>query len=387
LHACRAMVYRGPCPSAFQAMLLGSGIPQEVVIWDMGLTGPGRTGKSLINPKRVRAWNKGHDCIWREHGVWDLDGNGQPRLLRPNHFVEVGGHKVDFSDDYLLPFLQRYAHEIRSVHPNAIIFLEAPPTYAPPRWDPEALPRTVHAAHWYDGFTLFLKRYLSFMGIDLNTGRFVFGRKRVRRAFARQVARIKAEATDRMGGIPSLIGEFGIPFDLQDKRAYRSGDFGQQIQAMDDTFQAIEASLLSGTLWNYTADNDNRHGDQWNGEDLSIFSRDQQSDAGDLNSGGRALEAVVRPYARRIAGEPLQMAFDLKRRAFEFSFRHDPGVDAPTEIYVPDIQYPGGYEVEVSDGQHEMDQAGQILLYRHGTEREVHRIRIRPALYLLNKPG
>ncbi len=48
-------------------------------------------------------------------------------------------------------------------------------------------------------------------------------------------------------------------------------------------------------------------------EDLSIFSRDQQNDRMDIDSGGRALAALVRPYARKIAGEPLRMTFDLKQ--------------------------------------------------------------------------
>jgi hypothetical protein len=201
----------------------------------------------------------------------------------------------------------------------------------------------------------------------------------VRRSFAAQLARFKAEAAERMGGVPTLIGEFGIPFDLQDKRAYRTGDFSQQIQAMDDSYQALEANLLSGTLWNYTADNDNRWGDQWNDEDLSIFSRDQQSDPNDLNSGGRALEAVVRPCAGKIAGEPLEMTFDLKGRTFEFTFRHDVSVEAPTEVYVPNLQYPDGYRVEVSDGSYEMDRDAQRLIYHHSMKREIHRLSVRPG--------
>jgi hypothetical protein len=147
---------------------------------------------------------------------------------------------------------------------------------------------------------------------------------------------------------------------------------------MDDTFQAMEASLLSGTLWNYTSDNDNHRGDQWNDEDLSIFSRDQQTDPSDANSGGRALEAVVRPYARKIAGEPLEMVFDPGRRTFGFSFRHDPAVHAPTEVYVPNLQYPDGYKVVVSDGRYEADQSAQTLRYHHTASRQVHRVQISP---------
>jgi hypothetical protein len=180
-----------------------------------------------------------------------------------------------------------------------------------------------------------------------------------------------------MGGVPTLNGEVGIPFDMKDKRAYRTGDFSLEVRALDASMQALEANLLSFTLWNYTADNTNARGDQWNDEDLSIFSRDQQTDPADINSGGRALEAAVRPYARKVAGEPLRMAFDIERRTFDFEFRHDPAVNAPTEIFVPGYQYPDGYAVEVSDGTYEVDRGSQTLLYRHGTGRAVHHVHVR----------
>jgi len=369
----------GESPTPFQSMALGAGIPQEVEVWSTGLRGVRQTGRVLVNPGGARAWRDGVACLWREHGLWDLGSDGQPRLLRPEYFCRVEGRAVDFAGDYLRPFQERYAREIRAVDPGAILFLEASPRQAPPRWDLEAFPRVVHAAHWYDGMTLFMKRYIPWLGVDFDTNKFVLGRRRVRRSFAEQLARFKAEAAELMGGVPTLLGEFGIPFDLQGGRAYRTGDFAQQVQAMDDTFQALEANLLSGTLWNYTADNDNRRGDQWNDEDLSIFSRDQQAGPGDINSGGRALEAAVRPYARKVAGEPLEMGFDLKRRTFHLTFRHAPLVKAPTEIYVPNLQYPGGYRVEVSDGDYQLDREAQRLRIRHSPDRETHSVWIRPA--------
>ncbi len=375
----------GASPTPFQAMLLGAGFPQEVEVWDATLLGPRRRGHRQLNPAGVRAWREGHGCIWREHGVWDVSAEGTPRLLRPDYFAQREGRAVDFADDYLKPFLARYAREIRSVDPEALIFLEAPVRSHPPHWDLGAIPDVVHAAHWYDGLTLFLKRFSPWLGVESDTNKVIFGRQRVRRSFAEQLARLKAEAGEYLGGVPTLIGEFGIPFDMEDKKAYRTGDFSRQIQAMDRTFQALEANLLGGTLWNYTADNDNRRGDQWNGEDLSIFSRDQQADPTDLNSGGRALEAVVRPCPRKVAGEPLQMRFDRKGRRFEFIFRHDPAVKAPTEIFVPSLHYPAGCHVEVSDGEYELDRAAQTLRYRHGMDRDVHQVRLHPRR--VSEPG
>ena len=183
-----------------------------------------------------------------------------------------------------------------------------------------------------------------------------------------------------MGSVPTVLGEFGIPFDLNGARAFRTGDFRAQVKALDRSYRAIEENLLSCTIWNYTADNSNARGDQWNGEDLSIYSRDQAVETPDsLDSGGRALEALLRPYPRATAGEPLHLSFDLARRLFEFRFRHSANVTAPTEIYVPNRQYPDGYRVEVSDGTFEIHREEQALWYRHGMERPVHTIRLRPA--------
>jgi hypothetical protein len=377
LNSTGGMLRLGESPTPFQAMLLGAGFPQEVEVWDLWLTGLKRRGSRLVNPNGVRVWRDGHDCVWKENGVWDVDASGKPRLLRSDHFVRVGDRQVDFANDYLRPFLNRYAREIRSVDPDAIAFIEEVPGQLCLRWGPLDAPNVVNADHWYDGMTLFTKNYIPFLGVDFLTGKIILGRKRVQRSFVEQLACIKNWAVEQMGDIPTLIGEFGIPFDMQNKRAYRTGDFSRQVRAMDANWRAMEANLLNCTLWNYTADNDNRWGDQWNDEDFSIFARDQQTDSNDINSGGRALEAVVRPYARKVAGEPLRMAFDQKRRIFEFEFRHDPAVSAPTEIFVPNYQYPDGCVVEVSDGTYEVDRAGQTLVYWHGTERDVHRVRVR----------
>ena len=38
-----------------------------------------------------------------------------------------------------------------------------------------------------------------------------------------------------------------------------------------------------------------------------------------------------------------------------------PSITAPTEIFVPNYQYPHGYHVEVSDGTYEIDRAEQSI--------------------------
>ncbi len=380
LNAVGGMLLKGESPTPFQAMLLGAGFPQEVEVWGVGLTGLRRRGRRQVNPAGVSVWREGVEPLWRAQGVWDVGADGQPRLLQPDYFTRVGERPVDFYRDYFRPFANRYATAIRSVQPEAIVFVEGVPNEHELSWTAEDAPDVVHAAHWYDGVTLLTKTFRPWFTVDIASRRVVLGVRRVRQTFARQIAAILRASEERMGGVPTLVGEVGIPFDMQEKRAYRTGDFSAQVAALDATMAALEANLASFTLWNYTADNSNERGDQWNDEDLSIFSRDQQRGTGGVDDGGRALAAAVRPYARRVAGRPLRMSFDLGQRRFEFEFESDPAVTAPTELFVPHHQYPQGYRVMVSGGEYEVDRAAQTLFYRHAGERSVHRIVVEPYL-------
>ena len=112
------------------------------------------------------------------------------------------------------------------------------------------------------------------------------------------------------------------------------------------------------TLWNYTADNTNQWGDQWNLEDFSIFSRDQHND----NNGGRAVRGFCHPYARKTAGRPVKMSFNRKKGKFMIVFEADATIKAPTEIYVPSVQYPHGVRVTVTGGRFE-EKKDCILIY------------------------
>ncbi len=367
----------GPCPTPFQAMLLGSGVPQEVDVWRLGTVSFRRAGTQQLNDGRRRAWQEGRDCVWRQNGIWDFDAGGMPQLLRPDHFSEAHGRPVDFGRDYLQPFALRFATAIHAIDPRALIFVEPEPGSLRPPWNTKDAGDVAFAPHWYDGHVLMSKQFSPLLAANSHTRKPVFLPGPIRRSFAGQLRNLKRGGES--AGMPVLLGEFGIPSDLADGRAYRAGDFGAQVSALDRSLRAVEDNLLSGTLWNYTADNTNARGDGWNGEDFSIFSRDQQDDPRDINSGGRALRAVARPYPRAVAGQPLRLSFDLRRRVFEFEFRHDPSVTAATEVFVPEFQYPHGCRVEVSDGTAEIDRPRQTVVYRHGMERREHWLRITPA--------
>lgn len=378
LHIAEGLLAAGERPSPWQAIRLGAGFPQMIDLWKITLAGPRKAGSRLVNAGRARAWRDGFDCVWRQNGVWDLAADGTPALRRPEHFSRVDGHAVDFDQDFLRPFANRFARAIRAADPRALIFVETVVGNLPPRWGEEDAPGIVYAPHWYDVLVLFTKRFSPLLALDALGRRPAIGPRRIRAAFARHIASYQQEARERLGDVPTLIGEFGIPFDLNGRRAFRSGDYTAQSQALDRSFRAIEDTLAHATLWNYTADNSNARGDLWNDEDLSIFSRDQQLDPCDLNSGGRSLDAAVRPYPRRTAGQPLRISFDYRRRLFEYSFRHDPTVSAPTELFMPRLQYPNGYSVAVSDGTYAIDSDAQTLQYCHDDATDVHTIRCAP---------
>jgi hypothetical protein len=111
---------------------------------------------------------------------------------------------------------------------------------------------------------------------------------------------MRQEGLDQMGNIPTVFTETGMPMDMNAKKAYETGDYSSQVAALDAVHFGIEGSGMQGyTLWNYTgtvrgfyfyfptavcltthttdkkATTQNTHewGDEWNGEDLSIFAQ------------------------------------------------------------------------------------------------------------------
>jgi len=369
----------GESPTPFQSMILADGIPTEVGFYEIKQLGVKQTGTRLLNPQGLRAWQGDRVGVWRENGVWDYDEQGQPSLLRPDYFAQYEGRPVEFNNDFLKPFINRFGTEIRQADPGKLIFIESVPHKTMPTWTDEDISGIVDSSHWYDDLTLITKHYRPYAGVDLITERVVLGTGRVKNMFRRVLGEIKKRTGEQLGDIPTLIGEFGIPYDMHAKKAYESGKFDRQELALDRSFQALEANLLHATLWNYTPDNSNEHGDLWNEEDLSIFSRDQQTNPMDINSGARAPAAFIRPYPLATAGEPLAFSFHMRSGHFKFSFRGDPEVTSPTEIFVPEYHYGAGIRVTVSDGTYDYQPEIQRLYFWPEQPAGEHWVEIKPA--------
>lgn len=80
------------------------------------------------------------------------------------------------------------------------------------------------------------------------------GERAIRSCIKDQLAAIRQEGLDYMGEHPCVLTEIGIPFDMNHKHAYKTGDYSSQCMAMDANYFAIEGSGVNGsTLWVYMA--------------------------------------------------------------------------------------------------------------------------------------
>ncbi|KAJ3190577.1 hypothetical protein HK101_008586 [Irineochytrium annulatum] len=296
----------GLTPTPFQSMLLGMGNPcPNVENYRLTSFGPQKVGTvSLTPPPFTTAWLDG-SCLWAREGVWDRKSL---TLLRPDHFATdpSTGAPIDFLSGFWRPFVQRFTSAIRAVHANAVMFIEPPVNEHPPPWAREngdPVDRIAYAPHWYDGPTLVNKRFNKIFTVDfigLKRGRYAhpllslkFGSRGIRKCFADQIGTLRREGLEYLGQHPCLLGEIGVPFDMDKGRSFRTGDYRNQTHAMDVNLAALEANLMSFTLWNYCAENTHEWGDGWNGEDLSIYSRPAGAGAVRLPSTRKASQSAA----------------------------------------------------------------------------------------------
>lgn len=302
------------CPNASEGMALGSGIAQTVPRFEFGGMGPKVVdSKFTIDPKGISAWltpaeatkidqnygwTRGSEwetgrCIWNLHGVWKLGYNDSIVVLRPDYFAfDLQGHPVDhtrFVEEIFIDHWTAYTKALRQVAPeDSFMFLQPPVMARPPNLKNRGLvdKHLVYSPHYYDGLTLMLKHWNRNFNVDavgVIRGKYAnppvmairLGERNIRQCLGDQLKTLKQEGIDALGpDVPCLITEIGVPYDMDDCQAYRTGDFTSQSRSMDANNHALEYAQLSHTLWVYTAKNTNVYGDGWNGEDLAIWSTD-----------------------------------------------------------------------------------------------------------------
>ncbi len=362
--------------SPIDAMLVSHGVTRKVPVlgYDKALKRTVVRRERTINERGVSIWQEGRVDPFEQAGAWRRGAGGSYEILRDDFFQRVGDRKVNFIEDYMGPFFTRVAENMRAINPDWILFAELDPLsgFLGPGFPAETPENSVNAGHWYDIVTLGTKTFRTDLTLGAMTGETAAIAAQIQTRYEQQLGRL-AKTSERIGdGVPTMVGEFGIPFDLNGAEAYRAFRDGNRsdtpwtphIVALDLMYNALDALLINSTHWNYTASNRNdlAIGDGWNQEDLSIFSRDQQTDPTDLDSGGRALVGFVRPFARATQGTPRMMKFDRVSGAFEFVFDAEPNGACETEIFVPRLQYPRGYDFEIAGGEAHADPEHQRLL-------------------------
>ncbi|KAG8216122.1 glycoside hydrolase family 5 protein [Butyriboletus roseoflavus] len=402
-------------PSAFQSFMLGSGYPTLVSHWTRSFPMPTRmTSHNVLNSDKHSAWR--HDgptrgkCVWGMHGVWGWDKTkSEGVVLRENYFAKhpVSGRKVDWYTDFYYPFLKRWAERVHGVVPrDKMLFVEPIPNeFCPQSWTKEnQVPNMVFAPHWYDLNALFSKAFGDFTVNVQGLSRGVFplkafywGQKGARDNYSLQIQNIIDAGHKVLGETPTLIGECGVPMDMNNKEALTTENWTFQYRMMDAMMTALERSLASFTLWNYNPDNTDTHGDDWNGENFSWFSRqralplsllDFEQSSFTLDNGGRILPSVVRPYPAKTAGIPSR--FDYEINTGEFTFEWTLGEESTsreTEIYIPSLIYHGRklvVEGLAPDDKYAYDKSRQTLFVVHSdsSPRKTRKINVsvRPPL-------
>jgi endoglycosylceramidase len=160
-------------------------------------------------------------------------------------------------------------------------------------------------------------------------------------------------------GIPSeVLGDASCPlgedrpFDRAEAQAARTGDalILSEFGATDDLstilrdVDAADRHMVSWQYWTYYGQDPCCARPQ----EGIIIDPSQPPSPGNVKQD--KLDALVRPYPRAVAGIPLSYIFHHERAdgLFELSYTVNPGITAPTEIFVPLRQYPGGYAVTVT---------------------------------------
>ncbi|ANB14990.1 hydrolase [Sugiyamaella lignohabitans] len=354
----------GSSPTPFQAMLLGLGIPQTVDVWTFTSMGGKKSGTQTICPSKPvwftelelaeidlkykwnRSWPGG--CIWGYHGVYE-----GKTVVRPDYFTfSITGKPLKphaFVEEFFVEHWLDYEKRIHDIKPDWFVFMQTPVNNKPPDLRGRGIKfneaTTVYTPHYYDGLTLMLKRWkqinVDAVGVVRNhywspVLAVRIGEKAIRNCMTDQLRYIKTEGKLLIGeNTPCLFSEIGIPYDLDSKRAYQTGQYNSQIRAMDANHNALDQSHLHHTLWVYTANNSHKHGDHWNGEDLSIWSKDDQVKG--INDGFRAGEAVIRPYPVAVNGKIKSYGFDISKALFSLTLHAtDPGI---SEVYLPEFYF------------------------------------------------
>ena len=315
------------------------------------------------------------DATLKKWGLDELDVMG------------VLGLNSGFDENHLRPFYERVGAAIMKVDPKALIWVESSSNvslltgdgqkgglggmWETPMRHPQGAEfkdRVVYAPHWYPDI------YPS-LGFNVEPRPFTSEQVRYReKDYQKGLEGVHSLATYSLGNLPVVFGEFGTYFNFNNKfgkggtltNNAKANAYQVSAHVLDNYYEAFEAMLQSNILWCYSPENDERKGDLWNREDFSVAGPDQK---------WRGELAWQRPHPRALAGKPLETHFYSPLHYFdsdkgvvdpvgEYYLRYGSReTDAPTEIFVPQVQYNQGFYVWVSDGHCHWDPITRTLYH------------------------
>ncbi|EKM57344.1 glycoside hydrolase family 5 protein [Phanerochaete carnosa HHB-10118-sp] len=407
-----ADLHLGPVPTPLQSFTLGAGHPTEVGVWTRSFLIPTRrTSQVILNKADRKIWYHdgptGERCIWEMLGIWGWDCNKKEGIVpRENHFKKhsMTNAKVDWCTAFYFPFLEKWAHLAHSMsNSDKMIFAEAipngPKQFCPTSWTPEHRPRNmVCEPHWYDLNALFTKGFGDFSVDVQGLSRGAWDK------YALHTRNIAEEVYRSLGEKPVVIGECGVPMDMNGEEAFKSEGFTWQLRMFDAMSSESGITSRTATIGRATIGTARIFHGSANGAP-SLLDCDRSSPT--LDNGARILRSVVRPYPSKAAGIPLRFEYEVNTGEFTFEWAvpgpsnapseqpavrpsvhrpplagHPPLTSHVTEIFVPSFLALGGAVVMqglAEGGSYEYDEARQTLYVRAPADAAsgtVHRIRV-----------
>eukprot|EP00811_Abedinium_folium_P034341 NODE_722_length_2808_cov_8.302126.p1 GENE.NODE_722_length_2808_cov_8.302126~~NODE_722_length_2808_cov_8.302126.p1 ORF type:complete len:846 (+),score=182.84 NODE_722_length_2808_cov_8.302126:173-2539(+) len=328
--------------------------------------GPMNIGISPFEQMRkcLPIW-QGQRCFWQRAGVWTTDGG----LMNPQHFA-----CEEPVLRYFLPFVERFTKAVVGRFPELQV-LVCPPAFgreSEEQWPHGCLAAVrehlVLATHWYDPLTIAKNLWVA--GFTVQVGDVfrsatlplwhratrpavapVFGREAAVSAHIASMRQTRSrvipafEAVDKPARqVPTIIGEIGVPMSA----CTPSGASDERVRndMLDRTMRALERDFASFTLWNYCPENIVSYGDQWNLEDLSVYSPLHRATlppwldptTAAMLAPYRCVHALIRPYVLALDGEPVIQKFSVARKVYDVTFDANGG--AASVLFVPALHFP-----------------------------------------------
>jgi len=405
-------LHLGHMPNAIESMALAAGVPTSVGYYSRSWPLPSKvTRRDVLNRDHITAYLQGASDIWQDERVFTVTSSGSVELgpKGSSYFFAhpVTGIRVDFERDFYVPFLRSFHRAVldavKGGKMGTWLFVEPVPNDTVPEWHSAIPPeddQVCFSPHWYDIRCLYEKQLsytISFDVLSLARGsrnmlaHTYFGRLGLTNNYAANFRRFWRQLSSFRAGVttptPILIGETGVPWDMNFQSAYNSGNIHHQLSMMDAILHGMElAGPLNWTFWNLTmahatsgkprrVENETeapfQSGDGWNSEDFSIVSSDPVTTElplnpyldigirphdnsvpltraalfGDLYRGLRAAPAFLRPYPVATAGMILKSEFLMDYCRFELEYvpnSTSSSVEArTTECFIPAYHFWG----------------------------------------------